>query len=142
MIQSEAMDMTRPFLFALVALPALSLAQEEASLNPVQKDMALQRELNDVLKDITDRESADAAAPRVKELGEALNLNIEAIMKYVRDHKEEAKAAFVEMRKDVEFIQACQGWTVRVDALRQLNPPCYGSTALREALKEVKSEKK
>ncbi len=118
------------------------MASSSLPLNPVQVDMALQKELYGVLQAVTDKASADAAAPRVAEIGRAMYGNIDAIMDFLKADKAAARAAFAAMRDDAEFLEASKGWARRLAELRQSDPSCYGSTALREALKEVKSEPK
>lgn len=108
--------------------------------NPVQADMALQKELYQLLKNVTDQASADAAAPRVAAIGREMSANIDAILDFMKADKVAARAAFAAMREDAGFREASKGWNRQLSALRQSTPPCYGSTALREALKEVKSE--
>lgn len=108
--------------------------------NPVQADMALQKELYQLLKTVTDQASADAAAPRVAAIGREMSANIDAILDFMKADKAAARAAFVAMREDAGFREASKGWNRQLSVLRQTTPPCYGSTALREALKEVKSE--
>jgi len=127
------------FLCGLAAAPAVVAAE---SANPVEHDMALQTELYNLLQTVQDKASADAAAPRVKEIGEAMNLNIEAIMAFLKNDKAAARAAFIAMREDIDFSRISKGWVDRVAELRAMDPPCFGSSALREALKEVKSEPK
>lgn len=127
------------FLCWVVAAPAAAAAE---SANPVAHDMALQKELYNLLQTAQDKASADVAAPRVKEIGEAMNLNIEAIMAFLKNDKAAARAAFIAMREDIEFSRISKGWVARVAELRAMEPPCFGSSALREALKEVKSEPK
>lgn len=126
---------------ALLAVAPIAMPSP-APLNPVQADMALQKELYGVLQTVNDKASADAAAPRVAEIGRAMYSNIDAIMGFLKADKAAARAAFAAMRGDAGFLEASKGWARRMAELRQSEPPCYGSTALRAALKEVKSEPK
>lgn len=120
--------------------PAAVPSAPAQAANPVQADMALQKELYQLLKTVTDKASADSAAPRVAEIGREMYGNIDAILEYLKTDKIAARAAFVAMREDAGFREASKGWNRQLSVLRQTTPPCYGSTALREALKEVKSE--
>ncbi len=137
----EASGVKSPAPSAAATSPAKTKKMSATEAATIEKFVALQDaaistflELGDTLRSVTDKESADAAAPTIKMAGEQLCTIITAVEALGEPSEAAQQAIMARIANVAEKNEIMEQVMVPMLTLMMQAPPCYGSEALQTEL--------